>query len=57
MSCDEIFHKRELNKDGVDFYDDIDPDGFDRGKYPVRVRCLKENGREQGQIKRGYSCP
>ena len=49
MSCDEIFQKRDLNKNGTELYDDIDPDGFDRGKYPIRVKCLKENGREHEQ--------
>lgn len=43
MSCAEIFEKRSLIEDGTELHDEIDPDG--RGKYIIRVRCFKENGR------------
>ena len=44
MSCDDLFTKRGLTDDDEDIFADIDPDGFMVGKYPIRVRCFKENG-------------
>ena len=46
MSCDDLFAKRGLTDgdDDVDIFADIDPDGYKVGKFPIRVRCFKENG-------------
>ena len=44
LSCDELFRKRGLTDDGEELFADIDPDGYKVGRFPIRVKCFKNDG-------------